>query len=54
MKYGQTWVSEYDFSCQIKPEDNHTVIIRVNGDSKRMYVSFPNSNSCSTALSKAQ
>ncbi|MEQ5754871.1 MULTISPECIES: hypothetical protein [unclassified Providencia] len=53
-KYGQTWISEYGFSCQIKPEDNHTVIIGVNGDSKRMYVSFPNSSSCSTALSKAQ
>lgn len=49
-KYGQTWASDFGFTCQIKPEDNDTVIIGINGDSKRMYVAFPESSTCSTSL----
>ena len=50
--YGQTWFNEGKLSCSIKPEDNHRIIIGVNGQSKRMYAAFPASSSCSTALTK--
>ncbi|HEQ1858948.1 TPA: hypothetical protein VEO38_003805 [Providencia alcalifaciens] len=50
--YGQIWFTESRLPCSIKPEDNHRVIIGVNGQSKRMYVAFPASSTCSTALKK--
>lgn len=50
--YGQLWWSDGDFSCSIKPEDNHRIILGVNGDSKRFYAAFPASSPCSTSLRK--
>lgn len=48
--YDQFWISIHDFTCAIKPEDNHRIILGVNGESKRLYAAFPASSSCSTEL----
>nr|WP_282667096.1 hypothetical protein [Providencia rustigianii] len=47
---GKHWRSSVNFTCQIKPEDNHQVILGINGESKRLYAAFPASSSCSTEL----
>ncbi len=47
---GQQYRSKEDFTCAIRAEDDGHVIIGVNGESKRMYVSFSSSSSCSTGL----
>ncbi|HEQ1858946.1 TPA: hypothetical protein VEO38_003807 [Providencia alcalifaciens] len=50
--YDQSWISSHDFSCTIKPEDNHNITLGVNGESKRLYAAFPASSSCSTSISR--
>ncbi|HHR6130760.1 TPA: hypothetical protein ACS72K_004108 [Providencia alcalifaciens] len=49
---GQKWRSNYDFRCNIKPEDNHQITLGINGDSQRLYAAFPSSSSCSTEIFK--
>ncbi|HHR6080017.1 TPA: hypothetical protein ACS7ZY_002402 [Providencia alcalifaciens] len=45
---GTIWTSQPAFKCQITKEDNHSVTLGLNGESKHLYAAFPSSSSCST------
>lgn len=49
-KSGEKLRSAIGFSCSIKPEDHHKVILRLNGESKRLFTNFASGRSCSTDI----
>ena len=49
---GETWGNGSFLPCNFATSDNGKAIIGVNGDSKRLYVAFPSSSSCSMALTR--
>ncbi len=50
---GSKYKTKERFYCSLSYDDDGKVILSVNGDSKRMYVYFSSSSSCSTALKSA-
>lgn len=49
---GEKYATKDNFSCSIKKSDNGNVTLGINGEAKTMYVHFPSSSDCSTALNK--
>nr|WP_282557177.1 MULTISPECIES: hypothetical protein [Providencia] len=47
---GRVYETKSNFYCSIKKEDHGQVTLGVNGESKKLYVHFPSSSDCSTAL----
>lgn len=47
---GSIYESSLGFSCNITASDHGKVTLGINGESQRMYVSFPSSSTCSTAI----
>ncbi|MDD9338846.1 MAG: hypothetical protein PV362_04145 [Providencia heimbachae] len=47
---GKVYKTKDNFYCSIKKEDHGQVTLGVNGESKKLYVHFPSSSDCSTAL----
>ncbi|WP_323085551.1 hypothetical protein [Providencia alcalifaciens] len=47
---GRKYQSTHRFSCSIYDEDAGRVILGVNGESERLYVSYPASGDCSTGM----
>ncbi|ENR5392772.1 hypothetical protein PWM41_002524 [Providencia rettgeri] len=49
---GETWGNDSFLPYNFATSDNGKAIIGINGDSKRLYVAFPSSSSCSMALTQ--
>lgn len=49
---GEKYVTKTNFSCLIRSADNGKVTLGINGEEKTMYVHFPESSDCKTALIK--
>ncbi|MEQ4675942.1 hypothetical protein ABN063_15365 [Providencia vermicola] len=49
---GEIWSSNKFLSCNFSSSDNGEATVGINGDSKRMYVAFPSSSSCSIGLTR--
>lgn len=49
---GEVWGNSIFLPCNFTTSDNGKATIGVNGGSKRMYVAFPSSSSCSIALTR--
>lgn len=47
---GSAYQSTLGFSCDITENDHGRVTLGINGESERMYIAFPSSSNCSTAI----
>ncbi|MEX5890466.1 hypothetical protein AB6H11_07565 [Providencia vermicola] len=52
-KSGKVYKTKTNFYCSIRESDHGKVILGVNGESRRLYLDFPSSSNCSTALNEA-